>query len=292
MSARAAACLVECAAMQVTRATLAADLRALGVEAGRVVMVHASLRRIGATTTTPFALSLSKGSATAPFAQSLSKGGADAVIDALLDVIGADGTLLMVLGSNDDAAPFDPATTPADPTVGAMAEVFRCRAGVLVNDHVAARYAAQGPHAAWLLGPQPLHHYYGSGSVLERLTHINGRVLRFGADIDTVTLTHHAEYLAQLPHKYRVVRDYVRADTGALQVESLDDSDGIVDWPHGDYFAQLMRDWLAGPRVREGTVGRAQAELFDAQPFVDFAVRWMEINLLETSRLQGTNERR
>lgn len=263
--------------MQATRATLAADLRALGVEAGRVLMVHASLRRIGAATL---------------FASSLSKGGADAVIDALLDAVGADGTLLMVLGSDDDAAAFDPATTPADPTVGAMAEVFRRRTGVLVNDHVAARFAAQGPRAAWLLDPQPLHHYYGPGSVLERFTQINGQVLRLGADIDTVTLTHHAEYLARLPHKYRVVRDYVRADTGALQVESLDDSNGIVDWPHGDYFAQLMRDWLDDLRVRKGRVGRAQAELFDAQPFVDFAVRWMEDKLLETSRLQATNERR
>ncbi len=81
------------------------------------------------------------------------------------------------------------------------------------------------------------------------------------------------------------------ADTGKLVVESLDDSDGIVDWPHGDYFAQLMRDWIASACVRKGGVGRAQAELFDAQPFVDYAVRWMEHNLMEASRLQGTDWR-
>src|SRR6266851_4504674 len=92
------------------------DLRRLGVAAGDVVMVHASLRAIGPVT-----------------------GGADGVLDALEEAVGQDGTLLMVLGARDDwdwvnthpeperagllegAPTFDAHATSSDPDVGVLA---------------------------------------------------------------------------------------------------------------------------------------------------------------------------
>ncbi len=110
---------------------------------------------------------------------------------------------------------------------------------------------------------------------MARFTDI-GTVLRLGADADTVTLTHWAEYLAKVPGKRRVRRRYVRCDSGEQWIESLDDSEGIVDWDEGDYFSQIWWDFLRSGQVRTGRVGHCTAELFPAASFVTFAVEWLE----------------
>lgn len=234
---------------------LADDLARLGVRGGVPLMVHASMRRLGPV-----------------------EGGAEAVLDTLLALLGPEGTLLMALGA-DDALPFDALSSPVDPGMGILAEVFRKRAGTRVNDHAAARFGAFGPRAAELLEPVPLHDYHGTGSVLERFTQMGGAVLRLGADLDTVTLTHWAEYLADVPNKLRVRRCYVRADTGAQWIEGLDDNDGIVDWDGGEYFQQILVDFLAAGLARTGQVGNCQAELLESQRFVVFAAQWLEARL-------------
>lgn len=234
---------------------LTAQLRALGVPADRPLMVHAGLRSIGTI-----------------------DGGGDTLIDAILDSIAPGGTMLMMVAESG-GVPFDPLTTSADPENGILAELFRRRAGMQVSDHPAARFAAIGPDAAALLAPVPLHDYYGPGSPLERFSQMDGQVLRLGASVDTVTLTHYAEYCADLPRKRRVRRDYLRADTGLLTIDSLDDSDGIAVWANGDYFPQILLDFLAQGHARIGPVGRCTAELFDGPAFVAYAVRWMEREL-------------
>jgi aminoglycoside N3'-acetyltransferase len=231
------------------------QLKALDIGSFDVLMIHASLRKVGPVV-----------------------GGADSLLDALLEALGQNGTLIMLLAA-DDREPFAPATSPADPDVGVLAEVFRQRPGTKVNDHVTARFAAYGSKATELLEPTPLHDYYGPGSVLERFTAMNSAVLRLAANIDTVTLTHWAEYKANLSHKRRVRRRYVRADIGEQWVESLDDTDGIVVWTQGDYFSQLLIDFLATGHARVEPVGKCTAELFEANTFVSFAVTWLETHL-------------
>lgn len=240
----------------ITRSTLVHDLQALGLGKGAVLMVHSSLRKVGPI-----------------------KGGADALLGALLDVLGPDGTLLMVLGADADE-PFDALTTPVDTEdMGVLAEVFRQREGTQVNDHAAARYGAYGPQALRILEPIPLHDYHGPGSVLQRFTDMGGMVLRLGANTDTVTVTHWAEYLAKVPNKRRVRLRYVRADIGEQWIESLDDTEGIAEWSGGDYFAQILMDYLAAGLAQVGPVGNCSAELFLARSFVGFAVEWMETHL-------------
>ncbi len=236
---------------------LHAQLRALGVCEGDLVMIHTSMRRVGPV-----------------------EGGAAGVIEALRAAVGAGGTLLMVLSADEDE-PFDALRSPVDvEDMGVLAETFRTYPGVSVNDHPADRFAALGPRASELLEPIPLHDYHGPGSVLERLTERGGKVLRLGANPDTVTLTHYAEYLADVPNKVRVRRRYVRADTGEVWIESLDDTDGIATWDQGDYFPQIFLDYRASGAVRIGPVGRCEAELFEAAPFVKFAVEWMNQRLV------------
>ena len=238
-----------------TPAELAADLDVLGEVRVRVMMVHASLRAIGPV-----------------------DGGASVVIEAIRAALGPDGTILMIIAAND-GEPFDRLSAPADPDIGVLAEVFRTHPGVVVNDHPAGRFAAVGPAAAALLEPQPLHDYYGPGAPLERLCEMGGAVLRLGANVDTVTLTHYAEYLARVPAKRRVERRYEWAGAGEIVVSSLDDSDGIADWEPGDYFSQILIDFVDQERASVGSVGGYAAELLDAREFVAFATDWMEREL-------------
>ncbi len=238
-----------------TPAEIAADLAELGEVRRRAIMVHASLRAIGPV-----------------------DGGASGVIEAVRAALGPDGTMLMMIAAND-GEPFDRLSTPADPDIGVLAEVFRTHHGVMVNDHPACRFAAVGRAAPALLEPQPLHDYYGPGSPLERLCEMGGAVLRLGANVDTVTLTHYAEYLAPVPARRRIERHYQLAGAGEIVVSSLDDSDGIADWKAGDYFSQILIDFLDQGRASAGSVGGCVAELLDAREFVVFATDWMEREL-------------
>jgi aminoglycoside N3'-acetyltransferase len=256
---------------------LTTRLRRLGVSAGAVVMVHASLRRIGPV-----------------------EGRADGVIAAIDRAVGGSGTSMMTLGARDDwawvnqrpeedragllagAEPFDAANTPADPDVGVLAEVYRRHAGTVVSDHPEGRFAARGRLAAALTADQPWDDYYGAGSPLERLVDAGGKVLRLGAGIDTVTLLHYAEFLADVPGKRRVVRHRrIRAGGGAVirRIETLDDTDGIVEWPGDDYFGLILQAYLDEGRARRGMIGKAQSELIDAADLVAYAAAWMSHNL-------------
>jgi aminoglycoside N3'-acetyltransferase len=256
--------------------SIARDLRELGVRLGDALMVHASLRRIGPV-----------------------EGGADGVIDAIREAIGPHGTMLMTLGARDDwawvnerpederpalladALPFDARSTPADPDVGVLAEIFRRRPETRVSDHPEGRFGAAGPLARAWLAQVPWHDYYGPGSPLDALVRAGGRVLRLGPDPATTTLLHYAEYLVPLEHKRRVRRHRLvrRAADGGSEVRvvaSLDDSDGIAPYlPGRDYFADLLDDYLALDRARAGRVGDAPSELVEAGDLVDFAVTWM-----------------
>jgi len=239
-------------------ADITADLRRLGVAAGDLVMVHASLRSLGPV-----------------------EGGAEGLIDALGAAVGPEGTLLMTLGARDDA-PFDCLVTAADPDMGALAEVFRQRVGTRVSDHPEGRFGASGPLADQLVHAVPWDDYYGPGSPLERLVEAGGRVLRLGADLDTLTVVHYAEYLVALPTKRRVRRHPVLAGPQGREprvVECLDDEFGIVDHPGEDYFAVIMRSYLATGRASTGVVGRATSELIRAADVVCFAVAWMAEHL-------------
>jgi aminoglycoside N3'-acetyltransferase len=261
---------------------LADDLKALGVRRGEVVMLHASLRAIGGAKS-----------------QGVEQG-AERLLDAVTEVLGPTGTLLMVLGTDSPnewlnehpvaersallgrATPFDPGTAPALPEVGWIAEAFRQRPGTLLSSNPSGRFAAWGARAAELLRDQPHHDYYGPGSPLEKLCDAGGRVLRLGASPDTTTVLHYAEYLADVPDKRRTRWDYlVDGPDGPRHVfvECLDDAEGIVAWDGEDYFALILKAYLALGRHRAGRVGQADGELIDAKDLVSFGAKWMETNL-------------
>src|SRR6185369_11136693 len=134
------------------------------------------------------------------------------------------------------------------------------RPTTLVSDHPEGRFAAWGRLAKVLVDDVPWDDYYGPDSPLERFARAGGRVLRLGANPDTVTLLHYAEYLAPVPDKRRVCRSrLVHGPDGpeVRTVSCLDDSDGIVEWTGEDYFALILREYLARGTASTGLVGGA-----------------------------------
>lgn len=251
---------------------------------GALLMVHASLRKLD--------LARSQGV----------EGGAELLIDAIDAAVWPGGTWTMVLGTDypmdwvydhppeargallAGSPPFDFRNAPVLPEVGWLAEAFRRRPGTIVSDNPSGRFGARGVGAAALMADQPWHDYYGPGSPLDKLCERGGRVLRLGANPDTVTTLHYAEYLADLRGKKRVRWDYVIAGADGraehVWIDCLDDLDGIADYAGADYFAVILQAYLAEGRGRTGLVGSAAAELLDAADIVAFGARWMERNLV------------
>lgn len=261
---------------------LVSDLRSLGVRPGELLMVHASLRRLG--------LARRQGV----------RDGAAQLVAALDEAVGPSGTVLMVLGVDyahdavnlepidqrarllEGAAPMDVLTAPVLPEVGAFAEVFRTTPGTRIQRHPSCRFAARGARAEEILEDTPWDDYYGPGSPLDRLCAWGGRVARLGSNPETMTVLHYAEYLADLPEKRTTRWDFVWPEPEGPRhrwVTCLDDANGVADWEGDDYFAEITRRYLELGRHGRGRVGATDAELVEAADFVRFGAAWMTANL-------------
>ena len=246
------------------REALTVDLRRLGIEAGAIVMVHASVRSVGPL-----------------------DGGVETLVRALLDAVGQSGTLVAyvdwdfgIAGATSTGAPvFDKRTSRAAREYGILPETIRTWPGSIRSDNPDAGIAAVGKRAEWLCAGHPLSYGYGEESPFAKLVAAGAKVLVIGAPLDTMTILHHAEHLAKLNGK-RVVR-YWRdiLNDGRIErvhIEEFDTSDPIVAAMPGDAFALIARRALDMGIGRSGKVGGATSYLFDAAALVREGVRWLE----------------
>ena len=251
-----------------TRASLAADLAALGVASGDVVMVHAALRRAGSVV-----------------------GGVNSVIYALLDAVSPAGTLVAYVdwenGVDDwddarvaDAVPvFDKRIARAARDHGILVETLRTWPGAVRSEHPDAGIVAVGPQAERLCADHPLQFGYGEGSPFAKLVDLAAKIVLLGAPLDTITLLHHAEHVARIPGKrvIRYRRKLLRDGAPAwVEIEEFDTSLPVVDDLPDDFFAGIVRDYLAQGHGKRGRFGAADSVLLDAPGLHRFAVRWLE----------------
>jgi aminoglycoside 3-N-acetyltransferase len=251
-----------------TRAALARHLADLGLAPGDAVLVHAGLRSVGPML-----------------------GGPDALIDALRDAVGGEGTILAYCDWNYDdrdlpdpalrvhVPPFDPARSRATRDNGAFPELLRTTPGAQRSGNPGASMAALGGKAAWFTADHALDYGYGPQSPLGKLVASGGKVLMVGAPLDTMTLLHHAEHLADIAGKR--LRRYqspmlVDGQTVWRDFEEFDTSDPVVAGLADDYFEEVVEDFLATGQGRRGLVGHAPSVLVDAPAIVAFAVNWLE----------------
>lgn len=257
-----------------TETSLAADLRALGLEPGMTVLMHSSLRAV------------------APWVV----GGATAVILALEAVLTVQGALVMPCHSAELSDPTDwqhppvpshwwplilqemPAYQPdLTPTrsMGVIPENFRKQDGVLRSDHPQTSFAAWGEAARFITAEHALNASLGEQSPLGRIYDLDGWVLLLGVGHDANTSLHLAEYRANFPGKALCRYGAPMLVDGVRQWVNFEDLsfDNTEDFPTiGAAFAQETG------LVRSGRVGNAAAQLLPQRPLVDFAVQWMEKN--------------
>jgi aminoglycoside 3-N-acetyltransferase len=220
---------------------LAAQLRALGVREGGVLLVHTSFRAVRPV-----------------------EGGPRGLIDALRTAVGPAGTLVMPSWSGDDHAPFDPATTAAAADLGVVADTFWRLDGVTRSDHLNA-FAAAGPRAAWIVGDPLALPPHTPDSPVGRVHEADGQVLLLGVGHEADTTLHLAEVMAGVP--YRVPRRCTVLREGRSV---------RVDYGENDHccarFA-LADEWLRALGLQaEGPVGRAHARLARARDIVELAL--------------------
>lgn len=234
--------LMETAAREeISIASIADQLRALGVRKGGVLVIHTSFRAVRPV-----------------------EGGPAGLIAALRAALGPEGTLVMPSWTGDDDAPFDPAATHASADLGVVADTFWRLPGVVRSDHPFA-LAAAGPRAAQITAdPLPLPPHIPESPV-GRVHQLDGQVLLLGVGHDADTTLHLAELLAGVP--YRVPKHItVLRDGGPVRVE----------YGENDHCAErfaLADGWLRERGLQsEGLVGHAHARLARSRDVVAVAL--------------------
>ena len=269
----------------ITRSQLVKDLRELGLSQGQTVMLHASIKSIG----------------------SRIEGGPKTVLDALFDVLTESGTIMMLVGWKDNpynffdadfqedidqwpedkrrkfyesSHAFDPSHSLADIGImGAMSEFFRTYPGSIRSRHPLG-YAAVGKLAQYVLKDQQWNYREGTGSPLEKLCELRGKVLLLGSSTANVTLLHFAENLADVPDKITVrykMPIILNGERVWKEFEEYRFTNGIVPWPD-DYFKTIVDSYIEKGNGERGTVGMARSYLLDAKDLNSFSVNWMERN--------------
>lgn len=228
--------------MRAGSAQLGELLGALGIRAGGVLLVHASLAGTGVSPAR--------------------------VRDTLLTALGPDGTLVvpaftpensdtsrahhaLVAGLTEDEVrefraamlPYDPDAMPCH-SMGALAECVRTTPGAVRSAHPQTSLAALGPRAVELLAGHHPHCHLGERSPLARLHESDAQVLLLRVGFEACSAFHLAEYRMSPPPPRRTYRCVVGDKGNWVSYEdlALDDSD----------FA------AAGDRLPDGLLTRAQ----------------------------------
>ncbi|HVE64608.1 MAG TPA: GNAT family N-acetyltransferase [Mycobacteriales bacterium] len=248
----------------VTRASLAGDLRALGLAQGDTVLVHTSMSALGWVC-----------------------GGSVTVVDALLEVLGPAGTLVMPTFTSDLSEPsywrnppvpqswwpvirqempaFEPALTPGR-YLGAVSETLRTWPGAVRGPHPQMSFAALGPRAAEIVAPHSVGVDLGEGSPLARLYDMGAQVLLLGVGHANNSSLHLAENRASWPGKTTIEQGSAVRVSGLrrwVTWQTLDDDTG--DFPEVGEVVD------AASIVTIGLVGSAESRLMPVRELVDVA---------------------
>jgi aminoglycoside 3-N-acetyltransferase len=254
-------------AMPYTVESLATDLRALGVTAGDIVLLHSSMRSAGFVV-----------------------GGPEAVVHACLEILGSEGTLVVPTHTPENTDPagwrhppvpktwwpvirahmpgFDPSRTPSR-WMGVIAEVVRTWPDALRSDHPQVSFAAIGAHAADIVRGHQLDASLSERSPLGAVYRLGGKVLLLGCGHGANTSLHLAEWRQESPPR-ATTGSSVRRPAGTSQWTTWIDT--VAD---ENDFERIGADFEATGAVVIGQVGGATARLMSQRGLVDFGTAWM-----------------
>ena len=251
-----------------TVTSLSADLRALGLREGMVVLVHSSLSSLGWVV-----------------------GGAQSVILALTQTLGEAGTLVMPAYCTDNTDPrdwreppipeawwqsvrddmpaFDPRQTPTR-EMGKIAETFRSWPEVRRSTHPATSFCAWGRLAEVITRDHRLEYGFGENSPLARLYDAHGHVLLLGVEHDRNSSLHLAEHRSDWPRKRTFEQGTAMLVDGKrtwVRFKEL--------WSESQDFGSIGAAFDATGMPETGTVGSATAKLMSQTALVEFGAKWI-----------------
>ena len=253
----------------VTKEALIEAFKTLGLSRNMNIEVHASLSSLGFVT-----------------------GGARTVVDALMDVVTEGGTILMPTQTTDNTDPASWENPPALPSVweeirdsmppynpefsdltgmGAVAENFRHRAGVMYSNHPVLSFAAWGRYARVLCNRQSMHFPLAEESPIARLYELRGHVVLIGVDFTAVTCMHLAEYRTEnRPIVVSSACTLIDGERTWKRYLDLDlDSSG---------FEQIKAEMDKKNMVRETMLNDCRIQMFRVNDAVDTATAFFEKN--------------
>jgi aminoglycoside 3-N-acetyltransferase len=269
--------------LPVTRRRIVRDLRRLGVEPGRNLLVHASLRSLGWV-----------------------PGGAAAVVSALREAVGPDGHVVVPTGTEENsrtsrvhqahiamltpdeveeyylAMPaFDKDATPSG--MGAISEALRTADGAARSAHPQSSFAAIGPEADLLMADHPLECHLGPDSPLGKLAKMDTQVLMAGVGYWAFTGFHLAEYLYTPRPPKRTYACVIAPTTGTTGTTGTtvtgagggrweEYEDVVLDDQKFEDIGESLEKHMV---VKRGKVGHAECRLVSLPAAVEFAAEWM-----------------
>lgn len=243
----------------VTKQSLLADLKKIGIKEGDAVLVHSSLSKIGFV-----------------------EGGPKTVVEALQEVVGEKGTLLFptfpAKGRNktylEEHPVFDLKNTPSQ--MGSVTEYFRKLPNVYRSFHPTDCVCARGPLAEQLTNS----HFgeltpYTNRSPFRKLCDVNGKILMLGTTLNGACTNLHTLEDA-VDFKYPVYDQKV-FDVKMIDAEGKELS--MKTKVHNpDYSAKRNCDALKPMFEKEhvlvnGVIGEANSMLIDAKGMLEVMIR-------------------
>ncbi|MGH8188194.1 MAG: AAC(3) family N-acetyltransferase [Steroidobacteraceae bacterium] len=225
----------------VSIAGIAAQLRALGVREGDVVLAHVSFRAVRPV-----------------------EGGPQGLIEALHLAVGPCGTIVMPSWGGVFDQPFEPTSSAVAAQLGAVAASFWRLPGALRSSTPFA-FAARGPAAASILSGGLMLPPHQPDSPVGKVVSHDGRILLLGLNHDSNTTLHLAESLAGVPYEQRM-RLRVFEQRTPVEREYFESRHCFRLFARADA-------WMdeAGLQA-SGQVGNARARLMRARDLVDVVV--------------------
>ncbi|MBN2715136.1 MAG: AAC(3) family N-acetyltransferase [Deltaproteobacteria bacterium] len=242
-----------------TTEALTKEIRCLGIDASRPLMVHSSMKAVGAV-----------------------QNGADGVLDAFISVM-RGGLLIFPTHTSatmfrDDAI-FDPDVEPS--CVGILSQKFQKRANVVRSLHPTHSVAALGDHAtAFIDGeenritPCPRDGAYG------RLYTLDARILFMGCTFSANTLIHGVEEWANIPKRLTPLPHpmKVRMPGGRLHDCAMHGHDILTSGDFWHNYQKLVEPCICTGICMPGCIGDADCLLCDVRPMVDLTLRLLKRN--------------
>jgi aminoglycoside 3-N-acetyltransferase len=223
---------------------MAFDLAGLGVRKAGFLLVHSSLKSLGALPNGP-----------------------EAAVEGLLKAIGSDGTLLMPALSYESVSAENPNFDVLNTTscVGALPEFFRKRVGTTRSVHPTHSVCGIGPGAGQMLSG----HYQdvtpcGKNSPFFKLKEQTGQILFIGCGLKPNTSMHGVEEFVEPPYLYNGWVNYRIKLANGRETMMTVRSHGFKGWRQRyDRIEAVM----GGKGISAGKVLSADCVLLEASVF-------------------------